>query len=86
MKAVPFRDADYRMFVHHLVALRKRLNIKQEDVAFLLGKPQSYVSKTERFERRIDPCEFACFVLAMGRDPVTEFAAVVSRMRTEMPR
>ncbi|MEA2563702.1 MAG: hypothetical protein QOH06_5206 [Acidobacteriota bacterium] len=33
-----------------------------------LGKPQSYVSKVERAERRIDPPELARFAEVYGRD------------------
>jgi transcriptional regulator with XRE-family HTH domain len=66
----------YRAFVMHLVALRARAGLGQVELARRLGKPQSYVSKTERFERRLDPAEFRAWVLAMGADPAAEFAAV----------
>lgn len=52
----------------------------------MLGKQQSYVCKMENFDRRLDVSEFASFVLAMGCDPVAEFAAVVSHIDTKMPR
>ena len=49
---------------------------KQWQLAAALRKPQSYVSKTERYERRLDPAEFRAWVVAMGADPVAEFGAV----------
>lgn len=69
-------DPAYRAFVHHLIALRVRLRVSQGQLAAKLGKHQSYVSKTERFERRMDPAEFRAFALALGADPAEEFSAV----------
>lgn len=69
-------DPSYRAFVLHLVAVRGRLGLSQGELAARLGKHQSYVSKTERFERRLDPAEFRAFALALGVDPVAEFAVV----------
>jgi hypothetical protein len=69
-------DPAYRAFVLHLVAERGRLRISQGELAQGLAKHQSYVSKTERFERRLDPAEFRAFALALGLDPVEAFAAV----------
>lgn len=37
---------------------RNSANLTQKDVAELLGKPQSYVSKYESGERRLDVIEF----------------------------
>ncbi len=71
-------DPGYRAFVAHLVDLRRAAGVTQADLAMRMGKPQSFVSKSERFERRVDPEEFRQFVVALGRDPVREFE-VVSR-------
>lgn len=70
-------DPDYRAFVDRLIWLRKRNGVTQVELAARMGKPQSYISKTERFERRIDPAEFRALVMALGSDPAEEFAAVV---------
>lgn len=72
-------DPDYRAFVEHLTALRKEVGVTQAVLAAKLGKPQSFVSKLERHERRIDPAEFHAIVEALGRDPTAEFAAVVRK-------
>ncbi len=74
-------DPDYRAFVSHLIALRRERGITQSALAAQIGKPQSFVSKTERFERRIDPAEFRQLIAALGYDPIEEFAAVVCKFR-----
>ena len=78
--ASTLHDPAYRAFITHLVHLRTRAGITQAELALRLGKPQSFVSKTERFERRIDPGEFRSIVLALGGDPGTEYQAVNLRL------
>lgn len=78
-------DPSYRAFVHHLVALRRAGGVSQDQLAARLGKPQSYVSKCERFERRLDPAEFRAFVLALGGDPAAAFAAVSAALSRAPP-
>ena len=41
----------------------------QRDVAEKLGKPHSFVHKSEIGERRLDVLEFIAFCKAIGRDP-----------------
>jgi len=53
--------------VERLKLARQEAGLKQEEVAARLGKPQSYVSKVERAERRIDPPELARFAEVYGR-------------------
>jgi transcriptional regulator with XRE-family HTH domain len=69
-------DPAYRAFVAHLVDLRRRAGLTQRQLAARLDRQQSYVAKSERCERRLDPAEFRAFVLAIGADPAAEFAAV----------
>ncbi len=64
----------------HLSGLRVQLGITQAELAKRLAKPQSFVSKTERFERRIDPGEFRAIALALGVDPAAEFKDVSDRL------
>ena len=71
-------DSAYRTFVHHVRKLRRASGMTQGELATKLGQPQSYVSKTERYERRMDVAEFRFWVLSLGADPAQEFA-VVSR-------
>jgi transcriptional regulator with XRE-family HTH domain len=69
-------DPTYRAFVAHLVQLRLGRGLTQRDLAERLDRQQSYVAKTERCERRMDPVEFRAIVLALGADPAEEFAKV----------
>lgn len=75
----PLHEPDYRAFVEHLTALRKEMGVTQAALAAKLGKPQSFVSKFERHERRLDPAEFRVIVEALGRDATVEFSAIVRR-------
>lgn len=50
--------ARYNRFVGFLVDARKKSGLTQEQVALKLRKPQSFVAKYERGERRIDVVEF----------------------------
>lgn len=67
---------DYRRFVERLIEIRKAAGVTQQELAARLEKPQSFVSKVERYERRIDPAEFDALVRALGEDPVEAFRAV----------
>lgn len=48
---------EYQNVVKRLKEARFEAGLKQADVAKKLGKPQSYVSKIERGERRVDIAE-----------------------------
>ncbi len=48
---------NYRNVIEKLKKARLDADLKQEDVAQKLKKPQSYISKIERGERRIDITE-----------------------------
>ena len=51
-----------------LVAARKRAGLHQAQVARRLGRPQSFVSKIESGERRLDVGEFVEFATAVNAD------------------
>ena len=48
---------DYRNVIEKLKKARLGAGLKQSDVALKLKKPQSYISKIERGERRVDIAE-----------------------------
>jgi transcriptional regulator with XRE-family HTH domain len=75
-------DEEYRAFIIRLIALRKATGVTQAQLAARIGKPQSYVSKSERFERRVDPAEFRLIVLALGHDPAAVFAEISEHLRS----
>ncbi len=59
---------EYRDLLSALVAARKDKGITQQALAKKLKKPQSYVSKFENGERRLDVVEFAEICKALGVD------------------
>ena len=73
---------DYRTFIDALAGIRRREGLTQAQVAGRLGKAQSWLSKTERFERRLDPVEFCALAEAMNLDP----AALLSELRGKIAR
>jgi len=64
---------DYKIFLTLLRNIRKEENLSQIDLAKKLGKTQTFISKCERGERRIDAVELLMFCTAMGID-FSEFA------------
>lgn len=48
---------------------RIRANLRQVEVAEMLGKPQSYIAKVENGERKIDLIETMLLCKAVGLDP-----------------
>jgi transcriptional regulator with XRE-family HTH domain len=62
-----------------LVRGRVAAGLKQADVALRLGKPQSYVSKVESGERRLDVVEFVDLARAVGLDPVWTLRAALGK-------
>lgn len=48
---------EYREFIRKLIAARLQAGLTQVQVGHKLKKPQSYISKIERSERRIDIIE-----------------------------
>lgn len=67
-------DPDYALLIDHLVQVRRLRNVTQSDLAARLKRPQSYVSKVERLERRLDVGEWRAMAMAIGLDPSEAFA------------
>ncbi len=59
----------YNLFCMLLVDAREKKGLTQADVAAKLGKPQSYVSKYERGERRLDIVEFLEVMRVLDIEP-----------------
>lgn len=78
----PIHDPKYVTFRDLLAAARAEQGLLQSEVAERLGRPQSYVSKYERGERRLDMPEFLEVADALGID-VVEF---VARYRARIAR
>jgi transcriptional regulator with XRE-family HTH domain len=59
----------YERFRKRLVESRKAGGLTQMQLAERLGRPQSFVSKYERGERRLDVVEFLEVARAIAIDP-----------------
>lgn len=72
MVPTTIHDADHLRLVAMLRDLRRGAGLRQADLADLLGVPQSFVSKYETGERRIDILELRRICEALGTS-LTEF-------------
>ena len=77
---------EYARFLALLTQARKDSGIVQQELADRLGKPQSFVAKIERGERRIDVIEFITIARAIGRDPVALLNHYLEQERPVRPR
>jgi transcriptional regulator with XRE-family HTH domain len=59
---------------------REDANLRQEDVAQRLGRPQSFVSKYESGERRLDLLEFRNVCRVLGVSPVSFLQRLEKRL------
>ena len=57
----------YRLFLERLKKARLDSRLTQVEVAKKLGRPQTWVSKCELGERRVDVVELEDFAAAYGR-------------------
>lgn len=64
-----------------IASARKAADVTQVELAERLGKPQSFVSKVERGERRLDVIEFCQVAEALGRDPAEMLQEFVDLVR-----
>lgn len=61
-----------------LVARREAVGLTQVELAAALRRPQSYVSKIERGERRLEVVEFIEYARALGASPEGLIASLAS--------
>lgn len=66
-----------------LLSAREKSNLTQAEVAIKLGRPQSFVSKYESGERRLDVVEFIHVCNALGLDPMRVLADFLSKFGTQ---
>ena len=59
----------HQELIGFIASARKAAGITQVELAERLGKPQSFVSKVERGERRLDVIEFCQLAEALGYQP-----------------
>ena len=58
-------DPRYQDLIKRLIELRESKNVTQVELARRLNKPQSYVSKVEILERRLDVIELSDWLNAI---------------------
>lgn len=59
----------YQAILPILASARREAGLTQAEVAARLGKPQSYISKVEQGERRLDVVEFCLLADALSIEP-----------------
>ena len=78
--------AAYATVVAALVDARRSAGVTQVELAARLSKPQSFVSKIERGERRIDVLEFCAVARAIGVQPAVLLAAIDTALPNTLTR
>lgn len=73
------RRPDYRRFLARLKLARAAAGLTQVQVAKRLGRPQSFISKSESGERRLDPVELSALA-RVYRQPLEFFLGASSWM------
>ena len=68
----------YEWFCEVLVNARIKNGLTHVEVAAILGTPQSYVSKYESGERRLDVVEFIAVATALREDPLELLRQIMS--------
>lgn len=68
------RSRENRALIALLVAARGEAGLTQRDLASLLKRPRSFVSRIEAGERRLDVVEFVDFARALKLDPIALFS------------
>lgn len=68
MSKSPFAK-EYEAFRQMLIEERRKSGLTQTELAEVIGRPQSFVSKYEAGERRVDVVEFVRITSALKVDP-----------------
>jgi transcriptional regulator with XRE-family HTH domain len=71
------RTTDYVRLLKWLKRERRSAGVSQQELAKRVKRPQSYVSKCETGERRLDVVEFAEWTRAIQVDPARIFSEVL---------
>lgn len=71
-----YRD-EYQIIIDWLSSKREILGITQEGLAKKLDRPQSFISKYENYERRLDVVEFLEICKILGVNPKEIFDKVI---------
>lgn len=77
-------DYNYKLFLQRLLTARKEADLTQRQVTVSLGKPQSWLSKCESGERRIDILELAHLAVIYDKQ-LNFFLPSPSELRVSRP-
>ena len=72
LRRIPLKTVfseEYALLLRTLIDARKAASFTQTELASLLAKPQSFVSKYERGERRLDVVELIEICRLLALDP-----------------
>ena len=75
--------ASQKLFCKSLKAAREAAGLTQQQLADRISEPQSFVSRFERGERRLDVIEFIHVAHALGIDPVALLRKLVHNSRSD---
>lgn len=78
--AKSMHTAAWKQLLAQLVEMRLARGFTQQDLADRIERTQSFVSKIERGERRLDVLEFCQWMRVLGHDP----ADVLSQLAKEI--
>lgn len=70
----------YQALLVRIIAARKEANLTQAELARRLSRPQSFISKIETGERRIDVVEFIEIARHIPLDPAEVVEELAGRM------
>ena len=70
----------YEYIRSELKKARLAADLRQSDLAKILRKPQSYISKVESGERRMDIVEFIAYAEGIGFDPAKWLKKVMEKL------
>ena len=78
------RSHAHAILLNQLRQAREAAGLTQTDVAKRLGRPQSYVAKTEGGERRLDVVEFVALAQAIDADPAVLMLEIGRVLRQDL--
>jgi transcriptional regulator with XRE-family HTH domain len=81
--AKTFHSRKYKSVCSYLEEVRRQRGLSQAQIAEKLSKPQSFVSKYESGERRLDVVEFFEICCALELDWSSAFAELEAILKTD---
>ena len=75
---------DYEHLIELMAEIRREAGVTQVDLAAALGKPQSFVSKIENGERRLDLIEMIAVADALKVAPSTVLSGLEKRISRQV--